>query len=91
MVEEPSLYRVTCCLARLIARLSPEELHGAQRLTQDELAAQLGTVREVIARALQELQRTGAVRVQRGRIFVTDLHLLREMAMVEDAKRGSAA
>ncbi len=82
MVEELSLYRVTCRLARLIARLSPEELHGRHRLTQDEMAARLGTVREVITRALQELQHTGAVRVQRGRIFVTDPELLREIAML---------
>ncbi len=84
MVEELSLYRVTCRLARLIARLSPAELYGPRRLTQDELAARLGTVREVVARALQELQHTGAVRLQRGRIFVEDIDLLREIAMLPD-------
>ncbi len=82
MVEELSLYRVTCRLARLVLQLSPEELHGGKRLTQDEMAARLGTVREVVARALKELQRAGVLRLQRGRIYVENASLLREWAML---------
>ncbi len=86
MVEELSLYRVTCRLARLIAHLKPEELHGHQRLTQDELAARLGTVREVVARALRELQQMGAIRLQHGRIYVENPGLLRECAMLPEKR-----
>ncbi len=40
------------------------------RLTQAELAAEVGTTREVVARCLASLQATGAVRLGRARITV---------------------
>ena len=48
-VEELSFCQVTNRLARLLARLPDEQLMGQTdiRLTRDELAARLGTVREV--------------------------------------------
>ncbi len=72
-VEELSFYQVTTRLARLI-----NQLQGAreQRLTQDELGARLGTVREVVARALREIERSGAIQVKRGQINVTDQNRL---------------
>ena len=39
-----------------------------ERLTQDALAARLGTVREVVARSLGEIERNGADQVSRGLI-----------------------
>jgi CRP/FNR family transcriptional regulator len=73
-VEELSFYQVTNRLARLINRLPAEQLQGSKddRLTQDELAARLGTVREVVARSLKELERSGAIDVQRGQIRVVN-------------------
>ena len=50
-------------------------------ISHEELAAQLGTVRQVLGRALGELQRAGAVDVKRGMIRVLDreaLEALRE-------------
>ena len=66
-VEELSFYQVTNRLARLISQLPEEQLTGqtASRLTQDQMAARLGTVREVVARSLRELQRSGAIQVRR--------------------------
>ncbi len=84
MVEELSLYRVTCRLARLVMKLGPEELHGPRRMTQDEIAARLGTVREVVARSLRELQNAGALTVRRGRIYVRDETVLSEWAMISE-------
>ena len=51
-----------------------EQLEGPReaRLTQDVLAARLGTVREVVARSLKELERSGAIKVNRGQIQVVD-------------------
>jgi CRP-like cAMP-binding protein len=71
-VEEVSFYQVTNRLARLINRLPAEQLQGSKYdcLTQDELAARPGTVREVVARSLKELERSGAIDVQRGQIRV---------------------
>jgi CRP-like cAMP-binding protein len=80
MVEELSFYQVTNRLARLITQLPAEQLVGerGQRLTQDRLAARLGTVREVVARSLRELERSGAIQVRRGQIRVQDPQILRE-------------
>jgi CRP-like cAMP-binding protein len=78
-VEELSFYQVTNRLARLISRLPAEQLEE-QRITQDQLAARLGTVREVVARSLRDLERSGAIRVERRQIRVVDEHLLRDWA-----------
>jgi hypothetical protein len=45
-----------------------EELvtNGLERLTQDALAARLGTVRKVVPRSLGEIERSGANQVNRG-------------------------
>jgi CRP-like cAMP-binding protein len=81
-VEELSFYQVTNRLARLISRLPPERLMGEsnQRVTQDHLAAQLGTVREVLARSLRELERSGAIEVKKRQIQVVDQVALKEWA-----------
>jgi len=82
IVEELSFFQVTNRLARLISQLPSEQLVGERedRLTQDELAARLGTVREVVARALRELERSGAIQVQRRQIHVVDEKILLDWA-----------
>ena len=73
-VAELSFYTVTARLARLLRDLPEEELagKGEARLTQDDLAARIGSVREVVARSLKELERVGAIEIQRGRITILD-------------------
>jgi CRP/FNR family transcriptional regulator len=80
MIEELSFYQVTNRLARLINQLPSEQLEGspAQRITQDQLAARLGTVREVVARSLRDLERSGAIRMERRQIQVVDKKVLKE-------------
>lgn len=80
MVEELSFFQVTNRLARLISQLPEEQLEGQtqQRITQDQLAARLGTVREVVARSLRELERSGAIQVNRRQIQITDPEALSE-------------
>lgn len=75
VAEELSFYQVTSRLARLIARMPPDQLQG-QRITQDQLAAQLGTVREVVARSLRDLERSGAIAVQRKNILILNREVL---------------
>ena len=79
-VEELSFYQVTNRLARLINKLPEEQLQGKkeERLTQDDLAARLGTVREVVARSLKELEKSGAIDVNRGQITIVDSDRLGE-------------
>jgi len=73
-VSEMAFYQVTHRLARLINNLPEESLSGENntRLTQDQLAAHLGSVREVIARSLKELERNGVIRVENRRIYIVD-------------------
>ncbi len=82
LVEELSFYQVTNRLARLISQLPSDQLAGppAQRVTQDQLAARLGTVREVVARSLRELERSGAIAVRQRQIHVVNAEILRQWA-----------
>ena len=75
MVSEMAFYQVTHRLARLI-----DEYHDEPRphWTQEQLAAQLGTVREVVARSLKELERSGAIRIEDRRIQIADQEILRQ-------------
>ena len=41
-------------------------------MTQEQLAARLGTVREVVARSLKELERSGAIKIEDRRIQIAD-------------------
>lgn len=79
-VEELSFFQVTNRLARLIIQLPENQLSGESsvRITQDQLAARLGTVREVVARSLRELERSGAIQVENRTIVVTDQCALEE-------------
>jgi CRP-like cAMP-binding protein len=49
------------------------------RLTQAELAAEVGTTREVVARSLAGLQTAGDIRLGRGRITVVNREKLSQM------------
>ena len=73
-VEELSFYQVTNRLARLISQMPEDQLTGLApyRMTQDQMAAHLGTVREVVARSLRQLERSGAIKVSRGQVEIVD-------------------
>ncbi len=80
IIEEVSFYQVAQRLARLLSQMTSDELAGSEstRLTQDQIAARLGTVREVVARALRELERSGAIHVDRRQIQILDERVLKE-------------
>jgi CRP/FNR family transcriptional regulator len=69
-VSEMAFYQVTHRLARLIAEISEEK--STPHWTQEQLAARLGTVREVVARSLKELERSGAIKIEDRRIQIAD-------------------
>lgn len=79
MVSEMAFYQVTHRLARLISEQSPDELRGTP-WTQEQLAARLGTVREVVARSLKELERSGAIHMDKRRIAISDPDMLAQWA-----------
>ena len=74
-VSEMAFYQVTHRLARLIAEM-PEEPRPPW--TQEQLAARLGTVREVVSRSLKELEKSGAIRVEDRRIQIVDNAILHQ-------------
>lgn len=77
MVEDLSLRSVKSRLARLLLQeaeraIKVGELDRSQMVTQAEMAARLGTVREMIGRALRELSEDGLIEFDRHRIVIKD-------------------
>jgi CRP/FNR family transcriptional regulator len=77
MVEDLALRSVKARLARLLlaeaeATAAQAELDRGQMVTQAEMAARLGTVREMVGRALRELADEGLISLDRHRIVITD-------------------
>lgn len=78
MVSEMAFYQVTHRLARLIAEMPQDK--SAPHWTQEQLAARLGTVREVVARSMKELERSGAIRVEDKRIQIMNKEVFDQWA-----------
>jgi CRP-like cAMP-binding protein len=83
VVEDLSLRPVIARVARLLAdrargteTLVEESATAIPRYTQDEIAAMVGSVREVVQRALKTLEHAGLVEMARGRIQIIDLEAL---------------
>lgn len=55
---------------------------GGQKITQQEMASMIGTVREIVGRSLKELEGTGAISVEHNRIIIRDKRKLLEMSSV---------
>ena len=67
--------------ARLARRLLESGTPSGEVVaTHQELAAELGTAREVVSRFLKEFERRGYVRLARGRIEITDRAALETLA-----------
>lgn len=81
VVEDLSFRSVLSRLAKTLLDLAVVERGPSPipRLTQDEMAARVGSVRDVIGRALKALEKTGAIKINGQRILVTDSEKLREM------------
>ena len=75
MIEQLAFLQVPNRRARLLLRL-PED----HSYTQEQLAARLGTVREVVSRALTELEDAGAIHCRRRQIEILDRAILESWA-----------
>src|SRR5579884_2070739 len=82
LVEDLSFRHVTSRVAKLLLEYAEQPGQSAPRprLTQQDLASMVGSVREVVGRSLAALEREGAIRIDRARIVVTDREVLRRMA-----------
>lgn len=73
LVADLSLRPVTGRLASLLLTEAVDDvLHRPRWYTQAELAARLGTVPDVVQRALRQLESDGLIRVQRHAIYILD-------------------
>lgn len=82
MVEDLSMRSVKGRLARLLLEQAQANESGAvpRLLTQEEMASHLGTVREMVGRALRSLAAEGIIEFDRHRIVVLDAERLAEAA-----------
>ncbi len=82
VVEDLSFRSVVSRLAKLLLELAVVEGGNAPipRLTQDEMAAMVGSVRDVVSRALRSLERAGAIKIEGQRLMVVAPEKLREMS-----------
>jgi CRP-like cAMP-binding protein len=103
MVEDLSLKTVVARVARLLV----DRARGAQTVveesassspdyTQDEIAALVGSVREVVQRALKTLEHAGLIQMMRGRIQIIDVDALEgwsdaESSLVRSSSRTESA
>jgi CRP/FNR family transcriptional regulator len=88
LVEDLSFRRVTDRLAKLLLEYATDHgpiggQDGARpRLTQQEMAAVVGTAREVVGRSLKALEEEGAIRMDRHRIVIVNKKRLEQMSGV---------
>jgi CRP/FNR family transcriptional regulator len=82
LVEEIAFRNMDRRVAELLVRrFSPRGIPLRQiSATHEELAAELGTAREVVSRLLKEFERLGAITLARGRIELKDEAALRHLA-----------
>lgn len=80
MVQDLSMRSVKGRLARLLLEQAESHRSGSvpRLLTQEEMAAHLGTVREMVGRALRSLAAAGIIEFDRHRIVILDVERLRE-------------
>ena len=78
VIDEVAFSRIDIRLAQKLLRLADGGGHVAQ--THQQLAAELGTAREVISRTLQEFQRRGWVSAARGDVSLIDQAALARLA-----------
>jgi CRP-like cAMP-binding protein len=72
LVEDLSLRHVTARVAKMLLDQEQEyqSVTSSHHLTQQEMAAMAGTAREVVGRALKELESAGAIELRQGRAIV---------------------
>lgn len=82
-VEDLSFRSVTSRVAKLLLEIAEEDGRGGLRLrrqfTQQEMAAVVGTAREMIGRAFKALEKEGAIKLDRHRVVIVSKAALARM------------
>ncbi len=82
LVEDLSFRNVTGRVAKVLLEYAGNGSDEKPRLTQQEMAAMIGTAREMVGRSLKTLEEEGTIRMERNRVIITDQATLREVAGV---------
>jgi len=83
LVEDLSFRHVTGRVAKMLLEYAGDKDGDRPRLTQQEMAAMIGTAREMVGRSLKSLEGDGAIRMERNRIIITDQKALMATAGIE--------
>jgi len=82
-VEDLSFRSVTSRVAKLLLEIAEDDGQGGlrvkQQFTQQEMAAVVGTAREMIGRAFKVLEREGAIKLDRHRVVIISKAALSRM------------
>ena len=79
LVEDLSFRHVIGRVAKILLEHAGDGTSPRPRLTQQDMAAMAGTVREVVARSLKALEEEGAIRLERHQIKIADKEALEDM------------
>jgi CRP-like cAMP-binding protein len=79
LVEDLSFRHVIGRVARILLESAGDGTGPRPRLTQQEMAAMVGSAREVVGRSLKALEEEGVIRLDRHRIVIVNKKALEEM------------
>ena len=80
LVEDLSFRNVSGRVAKILLEHIGNGNSEKPRLTQQEMAAMIGTAREMVGRSFRSLEEEGAIRIERNRIFITNETILKRIA-----------
>lgn len=82
LVEDLSFRPVVGRVAKTLLEYAGDGAGLGKRLTQQDMAAIVGTAREVVSRSLRTLESDGVIRADRHRIVIKDMEALKDVAGV---------
>jgi CRP/FNR family cyclic AMP-dependent transcriptional regulator len=82
LVEDLSFRHVNGRVAKILLEYAG---NGERpRLTQQEMAAMIGTAREMVGRSFRNLEAEGAIKIERNRIIIADYAALKKIAGITE-------
>ena len=82
LVEDLSFRHVNSRVAKILLEYAGDG--EKPRLTQQEMAAMIGTAREMVGRSFKNLEAEGAIRIERNRIIIVDHATLKKIAGIPE-------
>jgi CRP/FNR family cyclic AMP-dependent transcriptional regulator len=84
LVEDLSFRNVNGRVAKILLEHVGNHDGETPRLTQQEMAAMIGTAREMVGRSFRILEEEGAIRMEHNRIVITDKAALKRIAGIAE-------